>query len=211
MKYLIFIALSLILVGADQAPKSVPPQATINNEVDTLLQGMTPYNKAKFTQEIAVTNDRDRITPVPRTKLEAKWQISGGFEDHLASGKVTSQQYKNDIASKPKVWVGDISVKNSLGYFQDNRGWKRQYSDGSKFLDVLSIDGNIFEIRQRVKVNGDWKSTIEYSNDFKPKDYRKGLSCSSCHDEAGTGGYASGLVPGGDGVLSDPFPALEKE
>ena len=37
------------------------------------------YRPARFTQRIAVTNDRDSITPVPRSATEAKYQVPGGL------------------------------------------------------------------------------------------------------------------------------------
>lgn len=171
---------------------------------------MKPYTRSKYTQEIAVTNGYDRISPVPRTRLEAKWHQSGGMEG--------VKDFRSDLyrylPEMPEVWVGNISVLNSLGYFQDNRGWKINYVDGSKFMDVLSntTTGDVFEIRTREKKAGKWQSGILYTNEkARPEGY-KGLtvSCNSCHSQAGTGGYAVGLIPGGDTVISVGFRALER-
>ena len=80
------------------------------------------------------------------------------------------------------------------------------------FIDALSYEGKPFEIRQREKKNGRWDSSILFRDKAaRPPGYTGlKLACSTCHDEAGTGGYGVGLVPGGDGVLSDPFPDLER-
>ena len=171
---------------------------------------MKRYKRAAMTQEIAVTNDRDRITPVHRLEVEnKKWLVSGGM---LGIEGWRSDLYKND--AKPNEWIGDIQVLNSLGYMQPNRGWKREYPDGAKFLDVLSSKGKVFEVRQREKTEGKWHSSVIFDDEkARPLGYT-GLtsSCISCHnakDGAGTGGYAAGLVPGGDTILSDPFAKLE--
>jgi len=46
------------------------------------IAGMKRYKRASMTQEIAVTNDRDRISPVQRLALHARdqrWLVSGGL------------------------------------------------------------------------------------------------------------------------------------
>lgn len=176
-------------------------------------EGFIRYRRAKRTQEIAVTNDRDRITPVPRTVLEAKYHQSGGMQGL----RFRSDVYK--LASvKPRVYVGDIAVLNSFGSYQNNRGWRRDYPAGAAFMDVLSnVDtGEVFEVRKLEKHGPrpeDWYAFVDYENpDERPTGYtgKIGVSCGSCHGHAGTGPYAAGLVIGGDMILSDPFPALER-
>ena len=85
--------------------------------------------------------------------------------------------------------------------------------DGTVFVDVLSnADGRVFEQRVREKDGGEWKSYVHYRDrSAYPKGYAglKGQTCIECHQQAGTGGYGVGLVPGGDGVISDKIPALE--
>jgi hypothetical protein len=162
------------------------------------------FSATKWTQEIAVTNSRDRITQVPITGLAAKWHVSGGM---VGVKGWTSDKYKY-LPATVTHWVGNISVLNSLGYYQQNRGVRRSYPDGTEFHDVLrNADGVVFEHRTRKKMNGVWDSQVVYRDvAARPAGYF-GLkqSCASCHNEAGTGGYAVGLVPGGDTVLSDPL------
>lgn len=173
-------------------------------------EGMQRYRRANWTQEIAVTNERDRITPVHRLNLERKWHQSGGM-DGVAG-------YRSDLyrlaPSEPRTFVGNIGVLNSFGHVQHNRGWRREYADGTRFDDVLSNTetGKVFEHRTAQKKGGTWTRRVLFSDEAeRPKGYA-GLSqsCSSCHDQAGSGGYATGLVPGGDTILSDPFSALEQ-
>ena len=125
---------------------------------------------------------------------------------HGIKGAV-SEKFRT-LPAEPKNWVGVIQVKNSFGYMQPNRGMKREYPDGSRFDDVLSYQGVVFEHRMREKKEGKWKSRVAYSNEkARPPGYT-GLTatCASCHSEAGTGKYGVGLVPGGDTVISDPLP-----
>lgn len=169
---------------------------------------MTRYTPAKYTQEIAVTNGRDRISRVDRRRLKQKWQAPGGLAG--IDGWVSELWQW----SPRKVWVGNIPVLNSFGYFQNNRGWKVSYEPGTEFLDVLrnTESGKVFEVRKAMKTDAGWQRFVTYRNaDERPHGYHgpKGLNCHNCHNEAGTGGYGTGLVPGGDTVLSVPFEALE--
>ena len=174
--------------------------------------GMVRYRPSKFTQEIAVTTGldniaRDRITPVDRANLLIKWRAPGGMEE---IDDWDSDLYKYvPVSIRP--FIADINVFNGTN-FQPNRGWRRTYPDGTQFHDVLSKDGVVFEHRVREKVNGAWESFVAYKDvSARPAGYvgLSGQRCQSCHVEAGTGGYAVGLVPGSDTVISDPFPALE--
>lgn len=169
---------------------------------------MTRYTPAKYTQEIAVTNGRDRISPVPRTRLEAKWHVPGGLAG--INGWVSELW----SWAPRRTWVGNIPVLNSYGHFQQNRGWKVSYEPGTEFLDVLKnkASGEVFEVRKAMKTDKGWQRFVTYRRaEHRPAGYHgpKGLNCKSCHDEAGSGGYATGLVPGGDTVLSMPFENLE--
>jgi hypothetical protein len=160
---------------------------------------------AKYTQSIYKLNDTDTIDAVRISSLEEKWHTSGGMLGVPRKLWHSDKYYL--IPGEIRHWVGTISVKNSLGYYQENRGIKREYPDGTRFDDVLSSGGIVFEHRSRRKVKGKWESSILYEDkQARPKGYT-GLTstCASCHNKAGTGGYAVGLVPGGDTVLSDPM------
>lgn len=169
--------------------------------------GATKYESAKYTQSISVLNDRDTIVAVPILSLpDTRWNQPGGLEGVTG---YTTEKYRY-VPEAPRRWLGNIGVRNSFGYTQQNRGLLRQYPDGTRFDEVLrnAGSGEVFEHRVRVKREGRWLSEVYYRDESEyPKGYT-GLkvSCSSCHNEAGTGGYAVGLVPGGDTVLSDPLP-----
>lgn len=196
--------LLMILMMLDQAPK--PPQAPTPKPIlrDTveLPDGAVKYKEETKTQSIYVLDNRDVIEIVPINRLEKKWHQSGGMEGIEG---VVSDKYRT-LPKPPKQYVTNIPVKNSFDSYQNNRGIVREYADGSRFDDVLSYKGVVFEHRVREKRNDKWSSRVIYSDEAaRPKGYN-GLSvtCASCHEQAGTGGYAVGLVPGGDTVLSDP-------
>ena len=197
----------------------------------TFPDGMQRYKRAAYTQEIAVTNGRDRITPIERIALhvrDARWLVSGG----LLGTDFRSDLYRNAIAANAREYTDDITVSNGgdVTYFdgfrriiridrgvatQENRGWRREFPDGSRLMDVLSSAGKVFEVRQRLKEAGKWKSSVLFEDEkARPKGYT-GLtvSCASCHnakDGPGTGPYAGPLVTGSDSTFSVPFHALEK-
>lgn len=165
-----------------------------------------PFTGSDWTQSIGVTNDRDVIDPVHRSKLEKKWQVPGGME-HVAGWRVDKYRH---VPAAPAAWIGNIQVKNSLGYFQANRGLLRSYADGTRFDEVLTNaeTGKMFEHRVAVKESGRWKRFVQESDAAERPAGYTGLkvSCASCHNQAGTGEYGVGLVPGGDTVISDELP-----
>ena len=170
---------------------------------------MKPYKRSEFTQNIFTTNGFTvhHIEPVRRSNLERKWQVSGGMAD--------VKEFRSDLyryfPEYPSTWVDNIPVWNGSN-FQNNRGWKIEWPDGSKFMDVLSNKGEVFEIRQRKKESGKWNSLVLFEDPkARPIGYTGlSVSCASCHSQAGTGSYGAGLVPGGDGVISVGFKALER-
>lgn len=169
--------------------------------------GMVRYLPTQYTQEIAVTNDRDRISKVSRFNLASKWHQPGGMEGIVGW---RSDLYKL-IPTPPRVFIGNIAVWNGAN-FQNNRGWRREYADGTQFHDVLSYRGVVFEHRKRQKIAGKWESLVIHKNiAARPPGYvgLQGQTCASCHSESGSGGYGVGLIPGGDETLSDPFDGLE--
>lgn len=166
------------------------------------------YDGARYTQSIFVLDERDTIRPVPIRDLpDRRWHQPGGLEGVKG---YTSEKFRFvPEGAKVRTWIGNIGVLNSRGFIQQNRGLLREYPDGARFDEVLRNEsGTVFEHRVRVKREGRWLSEVIHRDEAaRPKGYT-GLkqSCSSCHREAGTGGYAVGLVPGGDTVLSDPLP-----
>jgi hypothetical protein len=184
------------------------------------------YNSAKYTQKIAITNGQFSIDPVPRTKLEEKWQVPGGL--------VGITGWKSELYQAPltrMVGVAPITVTNGFfvhanyGYgwvktdtpvTQTLRGWTRTYADGQKFIDVLrnSKSGKVFEVREAEKREGRWHRAVTYRDRGERPSGYKVVSinlCAGCHSQAGSGGYNDGLKPGGDNILSDSFPVLEKQ
>lgn len=174
------------------------------------LAGGERYKPAKYTQEIAVTDGRDRISPVPRSQTEPIWHQPGGMQG------VTG--WRSDLfkfAPSPQTFIADISVRNEFGYFQPNRGYVRRYQAGTWFADVLSnaVTGKPFEVRVIEKqADGTWDRYVAFKSvKDRPQGYT-GLqfTCAACHSRfPASGNYAGPLVPGSDGVFSDPVPELE--
>jgi hypothetical protein len=197
---------AVALCGLLTSPKEpwsaeIPPEAV-------------PYTSARNTQsifrDITTGVDVRKIQIVLRRELERKWQVPGGME--LAAGW-ESRLYKVVPRSDLKrEWKDFISVRNSFGYFQNEVGHVRDYPSGTAFFDVLSnrMSGKVFEVRVREKVDGVWRFRVPYRDEEQwPLGYKKVTTCNSCHKQAGTGGYGVGLVPGGDGTLSDPLSGIE--
>lgn len=177
-------------------------------------KGFERYRRARMTQEIAVTNNQDRITPIPRESVNGgKWARSGGM---MAFPAVRSDLYRF-YPEQPTVFMANIPVLNSFGSFQHNRGWWREFATGTAFMDVLSLDGRVFEVRKRSKLATGWESDVIFeAPEARPVGYngKIGQSCASCHEGGhgnapGSGPYAGGLVPGSDSIYSVPFDRLE--
>lgn len=202
--------------AVEPAPKTHP-----DYEPD-IPEGAVKFNGTKYTQSIAVVNDRDsiRVFPIKDTP-DKRWHQPGGLLD-VKGWKAEKFRYL-PAGTKVKEFIANIEVENSIPnglrkpdgtpdhYRQHNRGLARQYPAGTRFDEVLrnSDTGKVFEHRSRTKQdNGKWQSIVEFKDEeARPAGYT-GLkvTCSSCHLEAGTGKYDAGLVPGGDTVFSDPLP-----
>lgn len=166
------------------------------------------YESDGWTQSVFTFYSTDRvIRPIKIKELEAKWHQSGGMQGIEG---VKSVKYKTlPSPVKQKLDMVTVKFKDDFGRDQTQKelGIVRSYPDGSRFDDVLYYKGNVFEHRVREKIEGKWDSRVEYREILaRPPGYN-GLkqSCGSCHNEAGTGVYGAGMVPGGDTVLSDPF------
>lgn len=171
----------------------------------TLPDDATEYKSAIYTQSVFRLNDRPtlRLERIRNVGENQKWTRSGGIPTTTA---FSSRKYRS--GGKPTYKTTLVSVKNSFGHYQNELGLTRTYPDGARFDDVLYNEaGGIFEHRIREKIDGKWRSRVEYKEPtVRPNGYN-GLTetCASCHNQAGTGDYGVGLVPGGDTVLSDPM------
>lgn len=214
--------------GADRKPGQ--PTADGNNEAASLWPrgfpkplGLVRYQRARFTQAIATTNGSPSIDAVDRRAQLRKWQVPGGLE-HVEGWSSTLYKFqpRDGKAWKERipVWNGGFWSAN-YGYgwvttdkkaMQNELGLRRSYPDGTLFVDVLSHRGKVFEVRYAEKQRGSWDRFIAFKDvAARPIGYHppSRSECRECHSQTGTGGYATGLVPGGDTVISDPFGSLE--
>lgn len=172
--------------------------------------GMIRFLPAKFTQRLF---NRYQMDVVPRAGSLLKWRVPGGMEG-IRGWRSDLYELPN---KKPRTWKDTIYVLNGFGDTQPETGYKRKFPIGSKFMDVLSnIRGEVFEIRVREVKLSDfepfWDSSVLYENaTARPSGY-SGIrlkQCAECHNQAGTGSYNDGLVPGGDTVHSKGVEGIE--
>lgn len=170
----------------------------------SLPEGSEPMDGTEWTQSLFSLNGFRQVSKTPRAALDPKWRFPGG----LAGVRGWTSQKFRHVPSPPAQWLGAVRVTNPLGVPQTEFGLVRSYPDGTRFDDILSSPSGVFEHRVRRKEGGSWQSFVAFRDESKaPPGYKKlAESCSSCHDQAGTGSYGQGLVPGGDTVISDELP-----
>lgn len=213
----------------DQAPNVIEENVTTQAPIIThpnwfspeeMPKGMEYFEATKKTQAIYIlfenNIDYHIAKPVTTSSLDPKWRMSGGM---LGIKGWRSDKFKlipKDKGEDVEHWVGNIQVSNRFGGIEKHLGIKRKYPIGTRFDDILSSkdkSGNwvVFEHRSRSKqlIEGKekWVSDVIYEDkEARPIGYNGlSVSCGSCHTQAGTGLYGEGLVPGGDGVISDPL------
>jgi len=200
MKYL--LAVACLLAALSTCPAYEPK----------LPAGATQYTSTTITQSIFVLDERDTIRPVSIMELpDLRWHQPGGLEN-VKRDEYTAVKYRFVPQAARQTFrqrIANIGVRNSFGHVQQNRGIVRDYPIGTRFDELLvnTKSSEVFEHRIREKLTTGWTSYVEHEDiEARPTGYT-GLkvSCASCHNEAGSGGYAVGLVPGGDTVLSDPL------
>lgn len=197
--------LALIVLFVAAAALAAAPQVPTPRYAPILPPGAVEYQPEQFTQEIAITNDLQRIARRPiKGMADTAWHQSGGMHG-LPWAK--SRKFKSIPGGDQAVTsvLKPIPVLNSLGYYQSTTPaltWT--FPEGTRFDDVLYLGGWVFEHRVREKKDGRWRSYVIYSDKgHRPPGYA-GLtrSCADCHDRTQTGNYGASLVPGSDTVFS---------
>lgn len=129
------------------------------------------------------------------------WRVSGGFHDAL------DWQSKVAIAlpdgESIKGWWEELREPAGIAYLA-----RWEYPEGTKFFDLLTANGKVFELRSRVKSEGEWFNDVLFKSDDLPKGYfGTDRKCHECHNRAGTKQGSSSLrIRGGDENFS--FPVL---
>lgn len=174
------------------------------------------YEPAKVTQSLSrlaayqgapLHLDTRRVLPVRIQDLpNTDWHQSGGMKGITG---VTAEKYRSGGKAVHRWAEFELTFtlpSGGKGTIKE-MGIGRTYPDGTRFDDVLKYNGKVFEHRVREKVKGMWVSRVASKNpeNFPPKYNGLTVTCASCHEQAGTGGYDKGLVPGGDTVFSDPL------
>lgn len=187
-----------IAEGRHRAASSWPTELKILDDLEI-------YDTARMTQKSGNRTGAGANFIVQRAAVGEKWLSPGGLEGVRGWRNVLLRSPEN----RARYWLGPARPQEWLSEIIH----QRHYADGALFADVLiGKDDQIFEVRTAEKREGQWRRRVAYRNEeFFPVGYRPvALSkCAECHDQAGTGGYGVAMIPGGDGILSEPIPALE--
>ena len=195
-----------------QTSMSVPfaePEGNLPEAVALLLTGMQNYTPTKVAQVSGNRSGGGANWVVSRLSIPSKWQQPGGLEGLTGWSNKLYRKSNNPVRN----WMGHVNDwEHYGGTWGSEITYQRSYGEGAKFADVLSTPTGVFEVRVAEKIGGEWRRSIPYRDKTaEPANYvRVSLTkCAECHDQAGDGGYGTARIIGGDGVLSDPFPALE--
>lgn len=198
MPQLIVATLAFALLGL--RPPGLPTSSVLYepSKVTQYVDRNTPVDK--LGRPLGPTLRRTLQVPI-KNLPDRDWHQSGGMRGVRG---FLSLKYRSDT-----VWHGyaKIPTLNASGHIQRENGIAREFVDGSRFDDVLWFNGRVFEWRTLTKEKGEWLGEVTFKDEkARPPGYT-GLkqTCASCHTKAGTGGYAAGLVPGGDGIFSAPL------
>lgn len=194
-----------------------PPAASSWPDGVPFPKGLVTYEPTSWTQAIFTLNGAPAIERVHRSRLSPSRDVQSAWQAGIPGGMDGISDFRSTLyrhVPTERTFQVRLPVVNQFGFTQYELGWSRAYPNGTLFVDVLdnTTTGKVFEARAREKAGGQWFSYVFFRRrDHQPAGYR-GLkqTCVSCHELAGTGGYAVGLIPGGDTVISDPFPALER-
>lgn len=190
--------------------------------------GLRFYNRTRWGQYIAVTNEQLNIQPWPADKHapfgrsrdnplglpalnpninDPHWRTPGGL--HNITG------WKSYVGlSLPKdglidFWEGRTPVFNAPNGYLHKKLWR--FPRGTLFVDLLTYNDKPFEVRYREKEK-EWESFVAYKDpEARPEGYTSakaitGKRCATCHEEAdsGEGSQYHLVLRGNDGVRSFP-------
>lgn len=176
-------------------------------------KGLRFYRQAKHSQRIAVTNGSPTNTayhvnrndhwgnsePALNPNRLFPWAASGGLHESTGWTSYTGVALPGPI----KAWTAPVDVANG-GVIPGGKHWR--FCDGTVFIDMLVMGTAPFEIRQRVRHNDGWASSVIYRGADRPANYtgpRK--ACIDCHTHAGSSKQYGILIRGNDGCFSAPI------
>jgi len=180
--------------------------------------GFRFYRPTQYSQRIAVTNNsptnawyhvtRDDVwsnapTSFNPNRVDERWRAPGG----LANVKGWESFTAAYLPAEPRTWVQALPIANG-GMIPGGKRWA--FADGTVFADLLTKDGQAFELRLREKDAGKWNSFVAYRNRANaPAGYHGvGRKCAECHDKAGDSEQYGITTRGSDTVFSF-LPALQ--
>lgn len=173
-------------------------------------KGMRLYRKTKYNQHLSITNDRDTLLIYHRdqddnyTNAPPALNPNRFFPIAVSGGLHESSGWTSRAA---------IALPGTIYYWTDRieAGAQRPlprvawvFPVGTVTADILSNEGEVFEVRIAEKKPGGWRLRTLWKDESKfPAKYtgaRK--ACSACHDDAGGWKQYGSLWRGSDGVFS---------
>ena len=215
-----FVFLLCIEVIWEKPVVSVEWQAAaeVRDPVADVLLGMTKYRQTRYSQNVFTMSNRATIRPqrtdtddvgsnYHRVNPNRLFPYAGPAGMDGLSGWMSETYYQFPAGTKVKTWTARAPIFQ--GGMLPKRQWR--YPEGSRFVEVLSHGGEVFEVRQRVKTATGWTSSVPYRHATAyPNGYTGKLakSCTECHSKAGASEQYGIAIRGDDGVFS--FPVLRE-
>lgn len=179
--------------------------------------GMTLYRKTEHAQNTVILNGFDSLTVVHRDQDTVSgvnpnrifpWAVSGGM--HQATGWQSHAAIAIPKGKAVQVWTEYIEAgaRRALPRI----AWS--FPTGTVLADILSANGQTFEVRTLTKARDGWVGRTPYEAEHKPAGYvsphkvahgqHKSESgrCFDCHQSAGKWLSYGTLIRGSDRVFS---------
>lgn len=220
MMRLLLMVVLVLLVLLSAAPVSAQESPWVSDSVLAKLwpsavpfpTGLRLYQKSQHAQNTVILNGHDSLTVLRRDQDTVSgvnpnrifpWRVSGGM-DH-AQGWRSYAGVAVPHSKKIKVWVERIEAGASRPL--PKLSWS--YPVGTAFVDVLTRNGECFELRMLKKHADGWRGHSVWESEGKPQGYRvPDRKCLDCHRHAGGWLSYGTLLRGGDHSFS--FPILKE-
>lgn len=181
-------------------PKAIPSDGFVfykqtEHSQRIAITSETPTNQwYHFTQDDNWGNAPPSLNP---NRRDRRWVAPGGLYGVDGWQSFTAAHIPGEV----RTWTQPLPIANG-GIIPGGKRWA--FPDGTVFADLLTKDGEPFELRMREKSGGRWDSFVAWSDRSQaPAGYHgAGRKCAECHDGAGSSEQYGILVRGCDTVFS---------